>query len=117
MKTTAAASTAFGAIGRNEPSPVATPLPPRNFSQTGNTWPMTANSAEHAAHESTLQAQIERLDSDVTTFCDIIRMVMATAGNLFSASNSSGRIPRAGDLRETLVAPMFPLPLWRTSSP
>ena len=40
-----------------------------------------------------------------------------TAADPLSASSKSVRTPRAGDLRETLVAPMLPLPLRRTSSP
>ncbi len=35
------------------PPPVATPLPPRNRFQTGNTWPITAAAAEHVARRST----------------------------------------------------------------
>ena len=35
----------MGAKRRNAPSPVATPLPPRNFSQTGKMWPTMAKSA------------------------------------------------------------------------
>src|ERR1043165_3210050 len=44
-----AARLAFGASNAKEPSPVATPLPPLNFNQTGNIWPRTANSAAIAA--------------------------------------------------------------------
>src|ERR1700756_4856633 len=33
---------------RNDPSAVATPLPPRNRSQTGNMWPMMATRADAA---------------------------------------------------------------------
>src|SRR5258706_14117579 len=35
----------LGAIATNEPKPVATPLPPRNFNQTGNKCPSTAKNA------------------------------------------------------------------------
>ena len=37
-----AASAASGAATRKTPKPVATPLPPRKRSQTGNMWPRTA---------------------------------------------------------------------------
>ena len=32
------------------PTPVATPLPPRNFNQTGKQWPMMAATEEAAIH-------------------------------------------------------------------
>ena len=44
-----AASAAQGAATRKTPKPVATPLPPRNPSQTGNMWPSTAKSAARAS--------------------------------------------------------------------
>src|SRR5207247_8638624 len=39
---------AAGTTGRNAPAPVATPLPPRKDSHTGNMWPMTAAAAAAA---------------------------------------------------------------------
>ena len=44
-----ATRTAFGANMANAPTPVATPFPPLNFSQTGKQWPRMANSAASAA--------------------------------------------------------------------
>ena len=41
-----------GAATRKTPKPVATPLPPRNLSHTGNMWPRTA---KRAARASTLR--------------------------------------------------------------
>src|SRR2546430_3601139 len=38
------------AISTNEPIPVATPLPPRNFSQTGNMCPSKTNSTAVTVH-------------------------------------------------------------------
>src|SRR5689334_5001885 len=51
-KIAAAQRTAFGAIMAKAPSPVATPLPPRNFSHTGNMWPRMAHKAPRAAHDA-----------------------------------------------------------------
>src|SRR6185437_1117539 len=42
-------TTDLGARRMKDPSPVATPLPPRNFSQTGKIWPTTENNAAAAA--------------------------------------------------------------------
>src|SRR2546427_13137237 len=45
-----AASTDLGAISTNEPRAAATPLPPRNFNQTGNMWPSKTNSTAVTVH-------------------------------------------------------------------
>ena len=42
-------STDLGASATKTPSPVATPLPPLNFSQMGYMWPRMANRAARAA--------------------------------------------------------------------
>src|SRR5213596_3342505 len=54
-KTISPAPRAFGSMARNAPVAVATPLPPWNFSQTGN---MCANTAITAA--SVTQNEVER---------------------------------------------------------
>src|ERR1051326_7380711 len=51
-KIAAAQRTALGAIMAKAPSPVATPLPPRNFSQMGNMWPRMAQRAASAAQDA-----------------------------------------------------------------
>ncbi len=106
-KMPAAISTALGAIIMKAPRPVATPLPPWNFSQTGNMCPTTADNAARAIASYGLVASTrpERYAAS------------ATAAEPFNASRTSVITPSTGDLRETFVAPMFPLPLWRTSSP
>ena len=48
-KTEMAARAAQGAAARKTPKPVATPLPPWKRSQTGNTWPRTAQRAARAS--------------------------------------------------------------------
>src|SRR5438477_12155823 len=47
-KTSIAPRTASGTRARNAPTPVATPLPPRNFSHMGNMCPNTTKKAATA---------------------------------------------------------------------
>ena len=121
---TAEKSTAFGAIITNAPNPVATPLPPRKFSQMGNMWPATANNAAKAAPNTNSGDEagiVSRHGMRPIDVCPRIEEFKSaphtTAIDPFSASSNRVKIPRPGDLRATLVAPMLPLPVRRTSSP
>src|SRR5438309_4898140 len=105
-----AASTDLGAISTNEPRAAATPLPPRNFNQTGNMWPSKTNSTAVTVHIA---------NSDDNEACRIGRHGMsgsdmrrktrglniiqsAKAADPLSASTSSVNITRRGDLREKI---------------
>ena len=84
----------LGAIKAKDPRLVATPFPPRNLSQTGNRCPRMANSA----------AVVKR-----SCWCGVVKRLLAirTAASPFPASSNRVAIPSVGDLRATLVAPMF----------
>ena len=81
------------------PNPVATPLPPLNFSQTGNMWPTTA---------ATPQTSMPKSPST--------KPPSNTAATPFTASSSNvaAASPRR-PVRNTLVAPMLPEPILRMS--
>ena len=100
--TAIASKTAFGVSRKKEPRPVATPLPPRKRSQIGNMWPLTAASA---ATNATV-----RLPGQSA-------IAIPTAASPFTTSRTSVRTPSFGDVRATFVAPIFPLPVVRTSAP
>ena len=105
-KITAAHKTAAGANARNTPAPVATPLPPRNPSQTGKIWPNSAAIA--AADKIRLTAVGCRSFSRLSA--------TTTATNPFNASNINVNTPAALPARrETFVAPVPPEPVSRTS--
>src|SRR5438132_1522839 len=88
--------TPLGASPTQEPSPVATPLPPRNFSHTGEVWPRIAKKAAVAA--STYGGSTQRWPTD---------NAIATGTNPFRASSTRVAMPRAGDFRDTLSAPLL----------
>jgi len=125
-KTMTIARVALGARARNAPRAVATPFPPRNLSQRGNMCPRIANVAATAARTSTIggsgvhacSGKLGALESiQSMTSGRLISIAAATAANPFKASSSRVAIPNAGDVRATLVAPMLPLPVARTSVP
>ena len=89
------ASTVFGTITAKAPNPVATPFPPRNFSQMGNMWPTMA-----MKRGQTQQDGLAWEEDAGEGHCR----------QSFGASSSSVSIPKAGEVRETFVAPMLPLP-------
>src|SRR5581483_2188694 len=99
-KTSTAQPVAAGTRTASAPSAVATPLPPANRSVTGKTWPATAATAAAAGAASPGTS------------------ATATGTAPFAASASSVSAPRRPPaVRATLLAPMFPLPLRRTSTP
>ena len=83
------------------PPPTATPLPPLNRSQTGNTWPAMAAPAAIAGQ-----------GSSVRTFAS----TTATIPLPMSAAMTAMPQPRPR-LRKTLAAPRLPLPTVRRSMP
>src|SRR6267378_5533891 len=94
---------AGGHSARNAPAAVATPLPPRNFSQIGKQWPSSAARAATIIH---------------VALSPVIRSAIQTGAAPFAISNSS--VSTAGNgpaTRATFVAPMLPLPDLRTSPP
>src|SRR6267154_5709757 len=94
---------AGGQSTRNAPAAVATPLPPRNFSQIGKQWPSSADSAA-----SIIQVALP----------PVMRAASQTGAAPLAISNSS--VSSAGNgpaTRATFVAPMLPLPDLRTSPP
>lgn len=101
-KMTPAHSNAIGASTRKAPTPVATPLPPRNPSHTGKTWPtITAIAAAVNIHSSPLTLA-----------------AINTAAAPFNASSTSVKIPAALPARrETFVAPVPPDPVCLISAP
>jgi hypothetical protein len=103
---TPAHNKATGASMANTPTPVATPLPPRNLNHTGKICPtITAIAAAvtiHAACE----------DGPAKTIAH------STATAPFNASSTSVEIPAPLPARrETFVAPVPPDPVSRTSAP
>src|SRR5437660_8998826 len=96
----APARAAQGASASETPKPVATPLPPRNLSQTGKQCPRTAPTAQAVGS----QAASPRARATGTKPFRASRASVAAAA-LFPAA------------RATLVAPMFPEPTVRTSLP
>src|SRR6266481_3221712 len=102
-KTATAAATPPQEIIRKTPSAVATPLPPENFSHTGKTWPKIAASPAYIMNRM--------LPSEKCP-------ASQTAKNPFAASRTSVATPMDKPaVRATLAAPMFPLPIARTSPP
>src|SRR6267154_3277513 len=93
---------ARGARASVTPRPVATPLPPRKRSQTGKQWPTTAATPQAAPRDD------ESADFEAKK-----------AGKKpFRASSSSVETAAVRPAaRATLVAPMFPDPIARTSRP
>ena len=84
------------------PNPVATPLPPRKRRNTGKTFPATAANA--AAPDTHGAAPSDR--------------ARTTGSSPLARSPASVRTPRRlPAVRATLVAPMFPFPSARTSTP
>ena len=84
-------------IASNVAMPVATPLPPLNFSHGGKQCPRTAASPQIAARSAFA-----------------IRPMISTASPPFSASAS--KVATASPFRpvlSTFVAPIFPEPIWR----
>src|SRR5215471_16006000 len=105
MKTARAANVAHGAIARNTPSPVATPLPALNFNHTGKQCPMTASAAAAATIHEVPSSPVNHRATN-------------TAAAPLNASSASVTMPAAFPaLRETLVAPVPPLPIARMSAP
>src|SRR5262245_31552010 len=99
MKTARAAKTAHGSIAKKTPNPVATPFPALNFNHTGKQCPMTAS----AAAAATIQ---------VVPASPVNHRATRTAAAPFNASSASVKTPAAFPaLRETLVAPVPPLPV------
>ena len=82
------------------PTPVATPLPPRNFSQTGKQWPRTAADAATAARTGSSKILSARKAGR-----NPFRMSMSATG---TASFQPFK-------RRTFVAPVARLPNWRIS--
>ncbi len=97
---TAHATTPTGhAAASSRPSPVATPLPPRKRSQTGNTWPTTAPAPANSAASG-----------------PISRSMISTGSAPLPASSSSVAAARPlRPVRSTLVAPILPEPIARRS--
>src|SRR6185437_2853351 len=101
-KITPAHSNAIGASTRNIPTPVATPLPPRNPNHTGKMCPTSAAIAAAAITQS----------SPVNAFA------ISTAAAPFAASSSNVNTPAIFPaLRETFVAPVPPEPVSLISAP
>src|SRR5262245_32670902 len=99
MKTASAANTAHGVIIRKTPNPVATPLPALNFNQTGKQCPTTASVAAVATIHGVPVSPVNHRATD-------------TAAAPFNASSARVTTPAAFPaLRETLVAPVAPLPV------
>src|ERR1700737_3663960 len=112
LKSTSQVSAPASAAAHESPSetprPVATPLPPRNPSQTGKQWPSTAATAQAAARASWLangagSASVRDQSTGARPF---------TASRISVAA--AAPLPAA---RATLVAPMLPEPTARTSFP
>ena len=91
----------------NTPSEVATPLPPLNRSQIGKLWPrMHAVAAAVAVHAGSPLNRIA------------IHRATSTEATPFNTSRTNTGSPyRQPQTRHTFVAPMFPLPCCRMSSP
>src|SRR5262245_15458195 len=105
MKTARAAKAAHGAIARKTPRPVATPLPPLNFNHMGKQCPTTARAAAAATTQEVPDSPVSQRPPN-------------TADAPFIASSASVTTPAAFPaLRETLVAPVPPLPVLRMSAP
>jgi hypothetical protein len=109
---------------RNAPRLVATPLPPRNSSQIGNMCPTTAKRAPVAATGTRFGDDAGRIwrhgiwETGTRSESGVLRITAtSTAPDPFNASSSRVNPPSTGDLRATLVAPILPLPVRRTSSP
>src|SRR5208282_5545378 len=101
-KTPMAAKAAIGETTRKTPKPVATPLPPRNLSQTGNMWPRTA---QRAANASAVRKGTEGIQSEAS------QAPSQTAAQPLRTSRIKVAAPRPlPPARSTLVAPMLPLP-------
>ena len=80
------------------PSLVATPLPPLNFSHTGNWWPRIA------------------APPAITVRSSLTRRAISTATAPLPPSSSSVASARSlRPVRSTLVAPMLPEPMLRMS--
>src|SRR6266545_4778970 len=105
MKTARAAKAAHGAIARKTPRPVATPLPPLNFNHTGKQCPTTARAAAAATTQEVPASPVNHRATN-------------TAAAPFNASSARVTTPATFPaLRETLVAPVPPLPVLRMSAP
>ena len=92
---------------RKTPKPVATPLPPRKRSQTGNMWPSTAQRAASASRvRSGTDGHEQRAE----------QRAQPDGGAAFEQSRRNVAAPRPlPPERSTLVAPMLPLPTERMS--
>src|SRR5437899_6432459 len=98
-----AATIASAHSAPNLPAAVATPLPPRNLNQTGKQCP--SNAKNPAMTMAPASPWITRPASD-------------TASHPLPASNAKVSTPGNGPAtRTTFVAPIFPLPVLRTSAP
>src|SRR5215471_1403041 len=105
MNTARAANVAHGATARKTPNPVATPLPALNFNHTGKQCPTTANTAAAAMIQEVPASSVNHRATN-------------TADAPFIASSASVTTPATFPaLRETLVAPVPPLPVSRISAP
>src|ERR1019366_122959 len=109
MKNTEMAeSAAHGAATRKTPKPVATPFPPRKWSQMGNMWPRTAHRAARAWAERKGVPGIRSAPRNPPS---------QTAEQPLSTSSRKVAAPRPlPPERRTLVAPILPLPTERMSS-
>src|SRR5207245_4700835 len=98
---------ALGASSAKQPNPVATPLPPRNFSHTGKMCPRIANNAANPASTT----------DGVEDHGAIQLRAMTTAPKPLNPSSRRVTMPRTGDVRATLVAQIFQLLFCRLYDP
>src|SRR5690606_22526403 len=103
--TSAAASTAHGARATKTPQAVATPLPPRNRTQTENTWPTTAAPPYRSAHAHDVPGAWTRGNSHVGSH------------PLSTSTSITGTAAFHPSTRKVLVAPRLPLPRVLRSTP
>lgn len=112
-KTIPEAPKASGASTRKTPTPVATPLPPRNPNQTGNIWPMTTKTAAAATQRALeSEAALEK-----TGMPRIDRANNTAAVPLQASSNNVKTPAPLPARRETFVAPVPPDPVSLMSAP
>ena len=117
----------FGASATNAPAAVATPLPPLKRSHTGNMCPRSAQKAATAASRKIVRLSIICGEESYRLAGTSPTVKRRDPANHNANSNATqpfnaSRIKVATaspfePVRATLVAPMFPLPVLRTSCP